>query len=68
MIKDITISKEYVVIWIPGSTDISLYEKDEFEGKMSIGYYKNDGYIYNEFKTYDEAIKFFKKLWTNIIT
>lgn len=67
MKKDIIISKEYVVIWFTGTTDISLETKKDFEIKLNdYGYYQHDNYQYEEFDTFEEADKFVDELWEEV--
>ena len=41
MLKNIKVSKPFVVVWIPNSFDITLETKKNFERKLSYGLYKN---------------------------
>lgn len=67
MTKDTIISKEYVVIWFPGTTDISLETKKDFQIKLyDYGYYQHDNYEYEEFDTFEEADKFVDQLWDEV--
>lgn len=56
-------SKQFIVVWIPNSFDITLDSKKNFERKLKYGLYKNKEYHRKEFNTYEEADRFVDELW-----
>lgn len=62
MLKNIKVSKPFVVVWIPNSFDITLETKKNFERKLSYGLYKNEEYQLKEFYTFNEADSFVNEL------
>jgi len=66
MLKDTVVTKPFIVVWFPSSSDITLDAKTDFEYKLDSGFYKHDNYKHEEFQTYSEADKFVDELYSEV--
>lgn len=63
MLKTTTVTKPFIVVWIPNTLMIDLESKNTFERKLKHGIFNNQEYQYKEFDTFEETDKFVNKLW-----
>jgi len=63
MLKTTTVTKPFIVVWIPNSLIIDFESKKTFERKLKFDIYKNEEYQYKEFDDFEAADEFTDELW-----
>ena len=66
MLKDTIVTQEFIVIWFPGTSDITCETKKEFYRDLDYGYFQHDNYKYEEFETFEKADEFVDELWEGV--